>query len=405
MSCFKNYKTMKLLFVNDIPFNPIAGGLERVTDVLTKELIKRGYTVYYLCMKIGPRRQYLLDYDFPARLYQLPVDGLFENEENVAFFKNLQSELHIDVVINQRGLGGLFNSILSLTTTKLISVIHSIPEADVIIFINKLVELTVPPFVAFKKFVKKTLPIINYYWKVKAIADDKKKYKELGHYSDAIVTLSNNDIKSLERFIEKAPCKARICSIPNPNTFDIIEEKPLCKEKMLLYVGRLTKSEKAPMRLLMIWKNLYKRFTDWRLVLVGDGNEKDNMLAYIKENNLSNVFFEGRQSDVAEYYKKASFVCLTSNFEGWGMALTEGMQYGCIPFTFNNYGAAYEIIDDGVNGCLIPAFDLKKYASRLSELMSDDERRSKMSVAAIEKVKMFSAEKIVDKWEWLLNSL
>lgn len=398
---------MNILFFNNIPFNPVAGGLERVTDVLTKELIRRGYTVYYLCLKIGARQQYLVDYDFPARLYQLPVDGLFDNQENVAFYKNLQVELKIDVVINQRGLGGMFNGILPFTTTKLVSVIHSIPQADVIIFTNKLVELTVPPFIAFKKFVKKTLPIISYYWKVKAIADEKKKYKELSRYSDAIVTLSNNDIKTLERFIEKSTCQTRICSIPNPNTFDILEGSLLCEEKkkILLYVGRLTKLEKAPIRLLMIWEKLYKKFPDWKVVFVGDGVEKDNMLSYVKENNLSNVFFEGRQSDVAKYYKKASFVCLTSNFEGWGMALTEGMQYGCIPFTFNNYGAAYEIIDDGVNGCLIPAFNLKRYASRLSELMSDGERRSKMSVAAIEKVKMFSAEKIVDKWERLLNSL
>ena len=70
---------------------------------------------------------------------------------------------------------------------------------------------------------------------------------------------------------------------------------------------------------------------------------KENMQQKVKSYNLKNVFFEGRQSDVAQYYKKASFICLTSNFEGWGMVLTEGMQYGCIPMTFNNYGAAYEI--------------------------------------------------------------
>lgn len=86
------------------------------------------------------------------------------------------------------------------------------------------------------------------------------------------------------------------------------------------------------------------------------------------------------------------------------MVITEGMQYGCIPLTFKSYGAAYDVIDDGVNGCLIPAFDLKVYANRLSELMSDDQRRLKMSKAAIEKVRRFSVENVVDKWEELLNS-
>ena len=87
------------------------------------------------------------------------------------------------------------------------------------------------------------------------------------------------------------------------------------------------------------------------------------------------------------------------------MALTEGMQHGCIPFTFNNYGAAYDIIDDGVNGCLIPAFDLKKYACTLSELISNDIKRKNMSKAAIEKVKLFSVENVVDRWEEIFKNL
>ena len=129
------------------------------------------------------------------------------------------------------------------------------------------------------------------------------------------------------------------------------------------------------------------------------------MRNYVKVHCLNNVFFEGRQSDVTQYYKEASFVCLTSNFEGWGMALTEGMQYGCIPFTFNNYGAAYDIIDDGINGCLIPAFDLRKYANRLSVLMSDENKRIKMSKSVVEKVCLFSVKNVVDRWEELFRSL
>lgn len=138
---------------------------------------------------------------------------------------------------------------------------------------------------------------------------------------------------------------------------------------------------------------------------MGDGDEKKTMQDYVRKHRLNNVLFEGQQSNVAKYYRQAQFVCLTSHFEGWGMSLTEGMQYGCIPFTFNNYGAAYEIIDDGVNGCLIPAYNLKKYARRLSELMADDDRRAKMSIATVEKVKQFSVESVVDKWEKLFKSL
>lgn len=396
---------MNILFVNDIPFNPIGGGIERVTDVLAKGLIKRGYKVYYLCGKLPQSKQYLLNYDFPAQLYQLPQFGLFENEDNILYYKNLQDELEIDVVVNQRGLGGWFNGLLPITQTKIVSVIHSVPDGDVRMFLNKLVELTVPPFEKIKKFIKiKLSSVIKAYWKRKALEDAKTYYNELAQYSDVIVTLSRGDIDMLNRLIGITK-KTKIINIPNPNTFDQINTISEPKKKILLYVGRLEKTQKEPLRLLKIWNILHKKHPDWQLKIVGDGEERNAMKNYVESQKINNVFFKGRKVDVSKYYREASFVCLTSNFEGWGMSLTEGMQYGCVPFTFGNYGAAYEIIDDGVNGCIIPAFDIKLYARRLSELMENKDKCMAMSKAAIEKVQLFSVEEIVDKWEEMLNSL
>lgn len=395
---------MNILFVNDIPFNPIGGGIERVTDVLTKELLKRGYTVYYLCAKLPESKLYLLDYVFPAKLYQLPQYGFFDNEENVEFYKQLQSELNIDVVVNQRGLSGHFNVLLPITKTKIISVIHSTPDSDIVIFLNKLIENTVPPFACIKKVLKKAFPsIISSFWKNKVAIELRSKYNELASYSDVIVTLSDRYIDTLKQFINISH-QAKVVSIPNPTTFLVPTTSIKLKEKLVLYVGRLDKDQKEPMRLMKIWRCLDRKYPAWQLKIVGDGDEMRKMQEYVKVHKLKNVSFEGCQSDVSQFYRKASFVCLTSNFEGFPMVITEGMQYGCIPLTFKSYGAAYDVIDDGVNGCLIPAFDLKVYANRLSELMSDDQRRLKMSKAAIEKVRRFSVENVVDKWEELLNS-
>lgn len=396
---------MNILFVNDIPFNPVAGGLERVTDVLTKELVKRGYTIYYLCGKLPESKKYLLDYNFPVQLFQLPKNGMFADGDNVLFYKQLQSDLNIEIVINQRGLDGLFNGLLTITQSQLISVVHSIPDAGVIMFLNQLVELTTPPFASFKRNIKKIFPsLFLSYWRRKFQKELRVKYNDLAINSDVIVTLSPKCVETLEGIID-VPHKYRIVSIPNPNSFKVEGISFDTKSKVILYVGRLSKQEKEPLRLLEIWRYLYKKHQDWCLKIVGDGEEERKMRDYVNVHCLKNVYFEGRQSDVIPYYKESSFVCLTSNLEGWGMALTEGMQYGCIPFTFDNYGAAFDIIDDDVNGCLIPAFDLKEYAKRLAELMSNDAKRLKMSKAAIEKVKEFSVENVADTWEELFINL
>ena len=159
------------------------------------------------------------------------------------------------------------------------------------------------------------------------------------------------------------------------------------------------------MRIIKIWQKLYRKHPDWKLQIVGDGPERSRMEAYVKSKGIERVEFEGAQTNVEQYYKKASFVCLTSQFEGWGMTLTEGMSFGCIPFTFNSYGAASDIVDDNINGCLVSPFDLNEYAEKLSYLMCNANQRKRMALEAQIKVQQFSVSNVVDKWETLFNSI
>ena len=397
---------MNILFVNSIPFNPIGGGIERVTDILTKELQKRGYCVYYLCGYVDESHEQILDYDFPAKLYLLPQKGLFDSNENLIFYEKLLYKLNIDIVINQRGIGGGFNPLLSIGNVKKISVLHSKPDAildyqiaRILLFSNE-----------FKEQLKKWVKILLYpffYYKVRFLVKRslEKAYNELTLYTDAIVLLSDKDIDKFLMLGTKIDHK-KIYGIPNPNTFfvenNINFEK---KDKVILFVGRLDQFGKNVLCLVKVWQRLYLKYPDWKLVIVGDGPDKQRLINFIRDKNIQNIYMEGLQKDVSKYYRKASFVCLTSFYEGWGMALTEGMAFGCIPLTFNNYGAAFDIIDDDINGCLIEYNNVKEYSVRLAELMSDDAKRIKMGKAALEKVKKFSVENVTKKWEALFLKL
>lgn len=395
---------MNILFVNNNPANPSAGGIERVTDVLTKMFLRGGHTVYYLCEKVSQSQEWVLKYDFPVAVYQLPKFGRFNIIENASFYKSLLAKLNIDVVVNQRGLGGWYNDMLSITDVKIISVIHNRADAPIIEYPNIIIDRTSPPYIKIKRLIKTVLyPIISAYWRHKITNDVTRAYKDLAKYSDIILTLSNLDSLIMDKIIG-VPSKAKILSMPNPNTFDV-EVSNINKKKSILYIGRLKKSDKNPMRLLKIWKRIYKKHMDWQLIIVGEGEEKEKMQNYVSRLDMTNVYFESRQTNVASYYANASILCLVSNFEGRPMVITEGMQYGCIPITFDSYGAAREIIDDGVNGCLVPSFRIKEYANRLSELMDDEEKRVSMARNAQKKVKAFSAEIVADQWEKLLGSL
>lgn len=398
---------MNLLFVNSIPFNPILGGIERVTDILTKGLQKQGYHISYLCGYIDNQHEFMLNYDFPAPIYMLPESGLFDSEVNLAFYQELLERLDINIVINQRGVGGEFNRLLNVGNAKKISVLHSRPDAVVDSHIGRI--LLFPQFPKeFKEQLKKWIKFILYpifYCKVKfmVIKTLKKKYQYLALNSDAIVLLSDKDSDVLYSYGIKEN-NGIICGIPNPNTFPVINDISVEeKDRIILFVGRLDQFSKNVLCLIKVWRRLFVKFPDWKLVIVGDGPEKNRIINYIRIKNIKNVYLEGIQKDVQKYYRKAAFICLTSIYEGWGMALTEGMAHGCIPFTFNNYGAAFDVVDDGINGCLIKAFDIKEYSIRLEELMSNDIKRIKMGKAALKKVEKFSVENVVKKWEDLFS--
>ena len=402
-----NTASMRILFVNNIPFNPILGGIARVTDTLTRALVSRdGYSVYYLCGKLDPQDEHFLNYDYPTFQYMLPEYGFSKSKKNQEYYRALLEELNIDIVVNQRGLSSGFDEMLAIGGAKKVSVLHTKPNALINHDLSRMLLFGNTPKEQLKKYIKVLLyPFFYLKTLYKAKQHLRITYNSIVYNSDAVVLLSEKDKDEfLSNGIEIGD--KILCGISNPNTFPVEKNMHIGKkENIILYVGRLDPFDKNVMALIKVWEKLHLVHKDWRLVLVGDGADRKKIEKYVRNNNIKNVHLEGAKKNVADYYKKASFICLTSFFEGWGMALTEGMAYGCVPITFDNYGAASDIIDDGINGCLIPAYDLRKYAFRLSELMSDTEKRLKISSAALEKVEKFSVKNVMNEWEKLFQKV
>ena len=394
---------MKILFVNDIPFNPSYGGIEQVTDKIARTLLERGHQVFYLCGKVH-KRDTILDYQYPTKLFVLPYDDFFKSKENIRYYNLLIKEQCIDIVINQRGLDCWQNEVLlSNYEVKKVSVLHSTPNRDLLFCTNLILTAPKSSLDYVKYTLKKILyPILRYRIRRRVSMSISKQYSFICRNSDAVVLLSNNDKKDFLSYLHNCHPKL-LKGIPNPNSYPRQQLDLHLKEKMILYVGRLSSNDKCPLLLLKMWKSLYPKFHDWQLVFIGDGADRVVMEDYIYKNKIERAYLLGQKNEVSKYYKKASIVCLTSIFEGWGMALTEGMQFGCIPLTFNNYGAASDIIDDGINGFLIPAYNKKKYTMYLAELMQNDSKRERMAMAAYSKSMNFDIENIVDQWEELFS--
>ena len=166
-------------------------------------------------------------------------------------------------------------------------------------------------------------------------------------------------------------------------------------------MGRLDFVQKRVYRVIDTWNYLEKRFPDWRLTIVGDGEDRENLENHVRCLGLKRVSFEGFQKPI-DYYKRASILLLTSDFEGFPLVLAECMSFGVIPAVYNSYSAIGDIIESDKDGVVIPyhrnGYQAEEAAGMVAQIMGNEVKREQMALAAVEKSKDYSVERIYEEW-------
>lgn len=398
--CFVENDFMKnICFAYITPFHPERGGIGRVTHILTLELLRRGYNVFYLIFCSGITIKYV--YDYPVPLTYLSSSDKSISDETIIEYQQYLYNNKIDVVINQSG--NFDDSQLWVNTgnskIKVISVLHSNPwVAYKHLWSSDIYPLKSDDKIEKLKRIARILlyPQIKYrFWKSR-----KEQFKELLPKTDVVCMLSE---KYFSELTEICPgFEEKYCAIPNPNSYSELElqRTNTPKKKQLLFVG-LFGPPKREDRLVILWKRMFKDYPDWELIIVGDGERKRVERLKRMSSGIPNIRFEGFQNPLP-YQQEASIFCMTSNYEGWGMVLTEAMQCGTVPIAFDSFASITDIIENGSNGILIPSFQIKEYEYQLRKLMDDVELLRKMSAHAKEDIKKYSVENVISLWEKIL---
>ncbi|OUN58389.1 hypothetical protein B5G16_09080 [Alistipes sp. An66] len=397
MGIFTDYLLldMNILITSTTPFHPYRGGVGRVTDSLTREFIKLGYSVYYIHLSwyMEDRKEFA----YPAPVTILPTQNIHD-PQNIRFYHDFLLSHKIDIIINQDGL--FESSHLFLNTgdipIKKISVIHNNPVLN---YNNLWIDICRLKNQSVLEKIKRIIRC-SLFFRIKR----QMKSRLRSHYcyiesnSDKIVLLSTEFLHSME-FL-KLKCPNKVCCIPNPNTYSNIKYKgSLGKE--VIYVGRLSVVKRID-RILWVWNKLYRDFPDWKLSIVGDGPESTSLKEKAKQLGLERVDFCGFQ-DPRSFYERASIICMTSIYEGWGMVLTEAMQFGCIPVVYNSFESVVDIVKPGVTGELVTPFNQKEFESKMRRLMSDSSYLNQLSANAFQYVKKYDVSNIINQWIKLFN--
>ncbi|MFH0516201.1 glycosyltransferase family 4 protein [Streptomyces sp. M41] len=173
--------------------------------------------------------------------------------------------------------------------------------------------------------------------------------------------------------------------------------------KVVVAAGRLVPVKRYDL-LIEAFAPVAADFPDWQLRIYGKGEEHDRLGQLIHRLGLyDNVFLMGAAAPMEAEWVKGSIGAAASNFEPFGMTIVEAMRCGLpVVSTDCPYGPG-EIIEDGVDGRLVPVGDRDAMAAALLDLVRDDERRRRMGRRAMENARRFAPGPVVEQAERLIG--
>lgn len=140
------------------------------------------------------------------------------------------------------------------------------------------------------------------------------------------------------------------------------------KPKMVLTIGQFIHRKGFDV-LLEAWnKELDENCS---LVIVGGGEEESQYQQYITDHNLKNVQLVGfkQKEEIFEYYKAADLFVLPTREDIWGLVINEAMACGLPVVSTNMCLGAVELIENGVNGYIVPVNDSKELAEAMKKML------------------------------------
>jgi glycosyltransferase involved in cell wall biosynthesis len=144
-----------------------------------------------------------------------------------------------------------------------------------------------------------------------------------------------------------------------------------------------------------------------RLDIYGDGECREKLEDLVKSKGLSDrISLSGSISNVPEHICNARIFVLTSNTEGMPNTLIEAMALGLpVISTDCPCGGPAQLIEDGVNGLLVPVGDAYALSDAFRKILDDKELEAKLQENSSKITLKLSPDKVNKEWRDYLNSL
>ena len=366
---------MKILLVNK--FHYLRGGSEKYYFELANLLKSKGHTVDFFSMKhpenitTGDKEYFVDEIDLNTGSKLKAFDVIYSKTNKKLMTKALD-EFKPDIVHINNFQRQLSASIIDAIKEKNIPIVmtahdlNPICPASIMLYDGKPCEdcLTKGYTQCIKKKCNKgsTLKSIIGYAE-KKYYDCHRVFKKV----DCIISpsefnknqfikgkLNCNEIKVLHNFVNES------------------ERKEYVLGDYAFYFGRLSK-EKGILNLVEAIKDI----PDSKLLIAGDGPERENIEAYIEKHNLGDritLLGYQNQDNIREYIRNSRFIVVPSIwYENCPYSILETLEIGK-PVIGSRIGGIPELIEDGKNGFLYKSDSVSELKEKMQELFVNDEK-------------------------------
>jgi glycosyltransferase involved in cell wall biosynthesis len=222
-------------------------------------------------------------------------------------------------------------------------------------------------------------------------------FRQVERQADVVVALTQGDAFEWRKV-------KRVEVIPNFTKMPIVSISDTMTKRAIA-VGRF-EWVKGYDQLIDAWKIVSEKHPDWHLDLFGGGKLEQELKQQQERLGLQDYLsINPGTSTINEEYAKSSLFVASSHFEGFPLVLLEAMQVGLPCVAFDCRFGPSAVIDDGVNGFLVPEGDVAGLAEKICRLIEDEKMRQRFSQAALEKSKQFAVDVVMARWKKLFESL
>ncbi|MEZ4358519.1 MAG: glycosyltransferase family 4 protein [Eubacteriales bacterium] len=141
-----------------------------------------------------------------------------------------------------------------------------------------------------------------------------------------------------------------------------------------------------------------KSLNDTGVYIVGSKPTKEYE-KIISDYGIKNIYFPGfkKKEELKKYYEAADLFVLPTREDIWGLVINEAMANSLPVITTDNCVAGLELVENDVNGYIVPVDNVKELADKINKILSNEDLKNKMAGNSLDKIKSYTIENMVKR--------